>query len=87
MNYLQPTSILKTKLANDLLFYSRGSVQLFAHIRIGPCGRFFSVKGQKEIWNPISPGYSAALRRAGSGETTSNVFGGDMDGPEVKASL
>ena len=77
MNYLQPTSILKTKLANDLLFYSRG----------GPCGRFFSVKGQKEIWNPISPGYSAALRRVGSGETTSDVFGGDMDGPEVKASL
>ena len=46
-----------------------------------------SVKGPKEIWNPISPGYSIVLGIVGSRETTPNMFGGDMDGPEVKASL
>ena len=46
-----------------------------------------SVKGPKEIWNPISPGYSIVLGIVGSLETTPNMFGGDMDGPEVKASL
>ena len=46
-----------------------------------------SVKGPKEIWNPISPGYSVVLGIVGSRETTPNMFGGDMDGPGVKASL
>ena len=46
-----------------------------------------SVKGPKEIWNPISPGYSVILGIVGSGETTPNMFGGDMDGSVVKASL
>ena len=46
-----------------------------------------SVKGPKEIWNPISPGYSVVLGIVGSRETTPNMFGGDMDGPGVEASL
>ena len=50
------------------------------------------VKGPKEIWNPISPGYSILVRIVGSRETTPNMFGGDMfggdmDGPGVEASL
>ena len=46
-----------------------------------------SGKGPKEIWNPISPGYSILVRIVGSRETTPDVFGGDMDGPRVEASL
>ena len=46
-----------------------------------------SVKGPKEIWNPISPGYSVVLGIVGSGETTPNMFERDMDGSVVKASL
>ena len=46
-----------------------------------------SVKGPKEIWNPISPGYSVVLGIVGSRETTRNMFGGDMGGPRVKALL
>ena len=45
------------------------------------------VKCPKEIWNPISPGYSILVRIVGSRETTPNMFGGDMDGPGVEASL
>ena len=41
-----------------------------------------SVKGPKEIWNPISPGYSGVLGIVGSRETTPN-----MDGPGVETSL
>ena len=46
-----------------------------------------SVKGPKEIWNPISPGYSDVLGIVGSRETTPNMFGGDIDGSGVEASL
>ena len=46
-----------------------------------------SVKGPKEIWNPISPGYSVVLGIVGSGETTPNLSGKGMKGPWVKASL
>ena len=46
-----------------------------------------SVRGPKEIWNPISPGYSDVLGIVGSRETTENMFGGDMDGPGGDASL
>ena len=46
-----------------------------------------SVKGPKEIWNLISPGYSVVLGIVGSRETTPNMFGGDMDGSGVEASL
>ena len=46
-----------------------------------------SVKGPKEIWNAISPGYSVVLGIVGSRETTPNMFGGYVDGPGVKASL
>ena len=46
-----------------------------------------SVKGPKEIWNAISPGYSVVLGIVGSRETTRNIFGGYMDGPGVEASL
>ena len=46
-----------------------------------------SVKGPKEIWNPISPGYSVVLGIVGSRQTTPNMFGGDMDGSGVEASL
>ena len=41
-----------------------------------------SVKGPKEIWNAISPGYSDVLGIVGSRETTPN-----MDGPGVETSL
>ena len=46
-----------------------------------------SVKSPKEIWNPISPGYSIVLRLLVSRETTPDMFGADMDGPGVEASL
>ena len=46
-----------------------------------------SVKGPKEIWNPISPGYSFVLGITGSRETTPNMFGGDMDGSGIEAPL
>lgn len=47
-----------------------------------------SVKGPKEIWNPISPGYSVVLGIVGSRETMGNdMFGGDMEGPGGDASL
>ena len=46
-----------------------------------------SVKGPKEIWNPISPGYSVVQGIVGSRETTPNMFGEDIDGSGVEASL
>ena len=46
-----------------------------------------SVKSPKEIWNPISPGYSIVLGIVGSRETTPNMFGRDMDGPGVEDSM
>lgn len=46
-----------------------------------------SVKGPKETWNPISPGYSDVLGIVGSRETTPNMFGGDMDRPGLEAPL
>ena len=46
-----------------------------------------SVKCPKEIWNPISPGYSIVLGKVGSRETTPDMFGGDKNGPGVEASL
>ena len=46
-----------------------------------------SVKSPKEIWNPISPGYSIVLGVVGSRETTPDMFGGDMEGLGAEASL
>ena len=40
------------------------------------------VKGPKEIWNAISPGYSDVLGIVGSRETTPNI-----DGSGVETSL